>query len=190
MPSSLGHTLAGLTVASLFSASSGGADWQTVFFANAPDLDLLLGLLSADMGPDAEHGMATHSVGAALLAGGLAGAFERWRGGRFGPRFAQTTTAYASHLYLDYLSKESAMGDGMMLLWPASRRRIASEHVWFRTITSKSRKRGFVLGLFNKNNAGALLREAASLGPVLWLARRIRGCAFAVSGQAMTGQAT
>lgn len=174
MPSPFGHTLAGLAVASLLGAPSGRDGWQTVFLANVADVDLLPGLFGGGMGPDAEHGMATHSLGAALLTGTLAGAATRWRGGRFGPRFAQATTAYASHLFLDYLGKESAIGDGMMLFWPVSRRRIASEHSWFRTITSKSRKRGFVLGLCNLNNVAALLGEAAVLGPALWLARRLR----------------
>lgn len=173
MPSPLGHTLAGLAVDALFNPPDRRHRVQAVFFANAPDMDLLPGLLGISR--NEKHGHGTHSLGAAVAAGVLVATYDGCcRGRRFGPGFAQVAAAYASHLLLDYLGKEAAIGDGMMLYWPVSRRRIASEHAWFRTIESKSKERGFVLGLFNRHNAGALLREAAVLGPVLWLAERLR----------------
>lgn len=168
MPSPLGHSIAGLAVAELFRYREGHVRRQALLTANAADLDMLPGLLTSRH-PDATHARASHSAGAALIAGVAAGTLARLRGRRFLPRFLQAVTAYGSHVLLDYLGKES--DDGMPLLWPFSDRQIASGHAWFKTIRSYSRRRGFWLGLLNRSNVGALLREAGALAPVYLAAR-------------------
>ena len=50
-----------------------------------------------------------------------------------------------------------------------------SEHHWFETIISYSKKRGFWLGLLNRSNVGALAREAAVTVPAYLAARLVGG---------------
>ena len=166
MPSPIGHSLAGLTVAELFQRKD---RLPAVFWANAPDVDMLVGLKKKN--PVAWHGHQTHSLGAALAAGLTASVLARLTGGKLGASFLEGTTAYASHLLLDYLGKQA--GDGMPLLWPLSNRRWASEQAWFSTITSRSRERGFLLGLLSEHNLKAVAWEVGSLLPIYLLARSI-----------------
>ena len=140
---------------------------QAVFWANAPDVDMLVGLRKKN--PGAWHGHQTHSLGAALAAGVVAGALAKLSGGKFVPSFLESTGAYASHLLLDYLGKQT--GDGMPLLWPLSDRQWASDQAWFATITSRSRVRGFLLGLLSERNLRAAAWEVGSLLPVYLLVR-------------------
>ena len=169
MPSTLGHSIAGLAVAELFQYREGRVRSQAVLMANAADLDLLPGLLTRRH-PNAKHARASHSLGAAFIAGTGAGLLARVRGCRFGPRFLQAVAAYSSHVLLDYLGKHPP-DDGVPLYWPLSDRQHAAEGEWFKTIRSYSKKRGFWLGLFNRSNVGALLREAAVTMPLYLMAR-------------------
>ena len=170
MPSTLGHTVAGLAVAELFQYREGRVRTQAMMMANAADLDMLPGLLTRRH-PNAAHARASHSFGAAVIAGLGAGALARMRGRRFLPRFLQAVSAYGSHVLLDYLGKQSA--DGVPLFWPLTSRRYASDRAWFKTIISHSKKRGFWLGLVNRSNVGALSRELAVTVPAYLVARAI-----------------
>lgn len=143
-----------------------------MLLANAPDIDMLPGLLDRSRPPNAAHGKASHSLGAAIVTACVVGGYDRVRGCSFWRRCTRAATAYASHLFLDYLGKESK--DGMPLLWPLSDRRIASRHAWFRTIVSRGRERGFWLGLLTRRNLRAVVREVSVLLPALWLVRRLK----------------
>jgi len=172
VPSTLGHTIAGLAVAELFQYREGRVRRQAVLMANVADLDILPGLLTRRP-PDATHGRVSHSFGAAIIAGAGAGLSAKARGRRFGPRFLQAVAAYGSHVALDYLGKVPE--DGLPIWWPLSDRSHASEHHWFETIISYSKERGFWLGLFNRSNVGALAREAAVTVPAYLAARLVGG---------------
>lgn len=167
MPSPIGHTIAGLAVAELACEKGRRRTGQAVFFANAPDIDLLVGVIKKN--PSGWHAHQTHSVGAALAAGVGAGLLARLAGRKFIPSFLESTGAYASHLLLDYLGKKQV--DGMPLLWPFTKRRWASEYAWFPTILSHSRERGFFAGLLLWHNLKAVAWEVGALLPVYLLAR-------------------
>jgi membrane-bound metal-dependent hydrolase YbcI (DUF457 family) len=121
MPSPLGHALAGIGTGLLAGgpvppASSGraGPAWldrpggRALLFAVAacaPDLDLLLGT----------HNGASHSVGAALLAGLAVWAWTRR------PRLAlAVAAAWGSHVLLDWFNHDDSPPLGVMALWPFS----------------------------------------------------------------------
>lgn len=169
MPSPVGHALAGRIVSELCGRC--GSIGSTVFWACAPDLDMLPGLLDREKQPDAAHAKATHSLGSALVAAGVSGVLGHLQGRRFGRCCMEAFAAYASHLLLDVLGKEAA--EGLPLLWPLSRRRFGLPHVWFPTIISNTQEHGFWRGLLARQNAKALGREVVVLLPLLLAARRI-----------------
>lgn len=171
MPSPVGHALAGLIVAEHLDLDNRRQRLETVLWACAADIDIVPGLLRAN--PGAAHAKASHSIGAAVLAGVGAGLFTWWRRRSFFPRFTEVTVAYTSHLVLDYLGKESSQG-GMMLFWPFSQQRVGSRYRWFSTILSESRERGFWKGLFLLHNMKAVAREVLSLGAFRLLLRRLK----------------
>ncbi len=172
MPSPVGHALAGWVVSELFRRN--GPRGPAIFWACAPDLDMLPGLLHREKRPDAAHAKATHSLGGALVAGSVSGVLGRLRGRHFGPYCLEASAAYASHLLLDVLGKEAE--EGLPLLWPLSRRRIGLPHVWFPTIVSNTQEHGFWRGLLTRHNVKALAREISALLPLLlavhWIEKR------------------
>lgn len=169
MPSPVGHALAGLTVAELLGPSA-SRRLRCTLIACAADADVLAGLF--DGAPASKHARATHSLAAAAAVSVSAGLWRWMDGHRFGRATVEAAAAYGSHLLLDYLGKKD--GEGMELFWPFSQRRTASEHAWFATITSGSKRGGFWKGLLSRHNARAMAREGASLLPLWWAARRIR----------------
>jgi membrane-bound metal-dependent hydrolase YbcI (DUF457 family) len=83
--------------------------------AVAPDLDLLVGT----------HRGASHSLGAALIAGAIAATL--WSAFAAPPLRRETlrvglsaTLAWASHILLDWLSNDTRAPIGIMALWPIS----------------------------------------------------------------------
>lgn len=165
MPSPIGHTLLGLTIEALLAEDGRGRRGTAAFWANAPDMDMAAGLIEGR--PGAWHAHETHSVGAALAAGLAAGLLAWARGGAFRASFVSGTAAYASHVLLDFMGKRQE--DGMPILWPFSRRRVASPRAWFSTITSRSRERGFFRGLLSLHNLSAVTWEVVTLAPLLIL---------------------
>jgi membrane-bound metal-dependent hydrolase YbcI (DUF457 family) len=171
MPSPVGHTLAGLALADAFGLND-RRRLETVLWANAPDLDMIPGLIGDH--PDATHADATHSLGATLLVATGAGVIARIRGRSAASAFGRAAAAYGSHLLLDYLGKESSE-DGMQLFWPASKREVASRHEWFPTIVSENRRYGFWKGLLLWHNVKAVAREVGTLAPFWGATRAGRG---------------
>jgi membrane-bound metal-dependent hydrolase YbcI (DUF457 family) len=107
VPSPIGHVLGGIA-----------AGWGVVprrdmagaailsAVASVPDLDLLIH----------SHRGESHSVGAALVAGGIAWIATRQ------PRWgAAVALAWASHVLLDWLSNDTRPPLGVMALWPFTR---------------------------------------------------------------------
>jgi hypothetical protein len=141
------------------------------FAAAFPDFDLLF----------SSHRTYTHSIAAVVMFGVVAWFVFRgqvplppWR-----TRAAVTlAAAYASHLLLDWLGKDSATPAGLMALWPLSSRFYQSGLDLFQEVSRRYWNADeFILG-----NLGAVGWEVLILGPIAgvawWIHRR-----FMVDGQ-------
>jgi len=118
VPSPLAHFLFGLT-AHVSSARADDLGWRrrtaiTVAAAIAPDLDFVFKAFGL-----AVHQGASHSVGAALLAGAavwmVAGVLGQPRSGALG--FA-AALGWMSHVILDLLNLDTHPPIGLLALWP------------------------------------------------------------------------
>ena len=122
MPSPLAHAIAGLTVHVLTSRSRASISdrWRaslTVAAALAPDLDLAFKYVDGRN----HHNDEMHSIGAALVAAGLAWAFLKLRGrGEALATAASVLLGWSSHLLLDYLNVDTHPPIGLLALWPFS----------------------------------------------------------------------
>ena len=117
MPSPVGHALGGLTAAFLINsftrrpALTAGLLAASAVIAVAPDLDILVH----------SHRTYTHSVGGVAIVGLAAWMILRTRpAGAAGA--AALTAAYASHLALDWTSKDTSLPSGLTVLWPFTSR--------------------------------------------------------------------
>lgn len=152
MPSPLGHALGGLAAGWLVAGRE--APWRravpaALVFAGtavAPDFDLLIG---AHRGP-------SHSVAAAVLAGLVA--YAATRRSRMA---AAVAAAYASHILLDWLGRDTMPPIGVMALWPFSREYFESTLHLFRAIS-----RRHWLPEFWVLTVRAVLREVVILLPL------------------------
>ena len=120
MPSPVAHFLTGLTV-HVATAPAKDLGWRfrtaiTVAAAIAPDLDLALKPLGV-----AVHQGASHSVGAAVIAG-LAVALVSFMGGssRWRSLGLAAFLGWMSHLAIDVLNVDTHPPIGIMALWPLS----------------------------------------------------------------------
>jgi membrane-bound metal-dependent hydrolase YbcI (DUF457 family) len=138
-----------------------------VFAAAAADLDLVLRFVDGRN----HHQGASHSIGAAVIAGVAGAVLARIAGW---PRPAAlglaAGAAWLSHVALDFVGSDTHPPIGLMALWPFDGSYHKSPFILFmdvgRSLTWETAR----------NNAWAALREAAILGPVLaacwWLRRR------------------
>ena len=113
MPSPVGHALGGLAAAFVVDSLARRPTLTlpllaaSAVMAVAPDLDILAG----------SHRTYSHSVGAAAIVGVVSWLALRARG-LSGAAAAVSTAAYASHLPLDWLSKDTSYPSGLTGLWP------------------------------------------------------------------------
>jgi membrane-bound metal-dependent hydrolase YbcI (DUF457 family) len=126
--------------------------------AIAPDLDLLIGT----------HRGASHSVGAAVIAGVVA-----WLASR-SPRWAAAAAAaWTSHVLLDWLSNDTRPPVGIMALWPATHSYYKAAIEIFPPVSRRYWESRFWL-----YNLRAVVTEIVILGPiaaaVVWRSRRAR----------------
>ena len=126
--------------------------------AIAPDLDLLVGA----------HREASHSLGAALIAGGIAALAARRHRARWG---AAVAVAWASHVLLDWLSNDTRPPIGVMALWPVSGAYFKAAVEIFPPVSRRYWETRFWI-----DNLHALIVELLVLGPialaVVWRRRR------------------
>ena len=182
MPSPVGHALGGAIVALVASPSSSAAPLRSfagrhlaltcALAACLPDIDFLWG----------RHGMETHSLGAALLAGLLALAVTRGRE----PRLAiAVALAWASHVLFDWLGSDTTPPLGVMALWPLSQDFYFGNAFLFAAIS-----RRYWLEGFWRHNLMAVVTEVLMLGPLYWAVRRARmgaGAAGSADSAGSTG---
>jgi len=113
MPSPIGHGLIGMSTAWTLIA---GAERRLVLacaiVAMLPDIDVLFGA----------HRGATHSLGAVLLVTAGAATFAAQRGLPIARIGIACGAAYASHLLLDWLGRDSSAPSGIQAFWPISSR--------------------------------------------------------------------
>jgi membrane-bound metal-dependent hydrolase YbcI (DUF457 family) len=133
---------------------------EALFFgtvAVAPDLDLLVGA----------HSAYTHSVGAVVLIVCLTLVVTRGRR----PRVALgVAAAWASHILLDWLGSDTSPPIGIMALWPFTDGFHQSSLFVFDAIS----RRYWLPQEFVWGNLRAVVREVVVLGPVAWVAWRLR----------------
>jgi membrane-bound metal-dependent hydrolase YbcI (DUF457 family) len=172
VPSPFAHFLFGVTT-HVATAPGGDLGWRRrstiiVVAAIAPDLDLVLKQAGL-----AAHQGASHSIGAAVIAGAVVAgvaALARW------PRPLALGLAgalgWASHLLLDLLNADTSLPIGLMALWPFTTAYYKVPWPIFldigRTLDWKT----------VRHDALALAWEAALLCPLLvwtWRARTGRG---------------
>lgn len=161
MPSPLGHALGGAAAAWLAGGRlREGLHAEAILFGSVamlPDLDLMVGA----------HSTYTHSIGAVILAAGLALSLTRGRA----PWLAVgVAAAWSSHILLDWLGSDTSPPIGIMALWPFTREFYQSPFFVFMAIT-----RRWWLPQFYTWNVVAALREMAILGPIALIVGVWRG---------------
>ena len=113
MPSPVGHALGGLTAAFVLNACARRPSLTPPLLAAAaliavvPDLDLLAG----------SHRTYSHSLGAVAIVFVVCWLALRLRDSSLAAATA-LTAAYASHIALDWLSKDTSHPAGLTALWP------------------------------------------------------------------------
>ena len=173
MPTPVGHALAGLAVAGLFSRSPRPKPAHAAvlaFCAAAPDLDLLLRFVDGVN----HHRAASHSLAAAAIVGVVASILRRT--GLDLPGGFAIAAAWASHVLLDYLGRDNSPPIGLMALWPFSSAFFASPVSVFYDIP-----RSFSAAAI-RHNIVAVLLELAILAPLAaaalfkarWYTTRVR----------------
>lgn len=165
MPSPVGHALgaiaAGWTVAAPATPRRTRV-WQMVWLAGlgiAPDFDLLID----------RHSKETHSIGAAVIAAGVATLLRLPIASSRARIFLAAFAAWVSHPLLDMFGEDSSPPIGVMLLWPFSKEHFKLPLSVFSSIYRQWREPGFTA-----HNLEAMLWEAAILVPVLLLVYALR----------------
>ncbi len=165
MPSPVGHALGGCLVALVAEVLL-----PTASDVRSPRRVLRLPLVTAAavaaVLPDvdflwARHGMETHSLGAAVLAGGLV----RWWRGPGGRWPAVVAAGWASHVLFDWLGSDDTAPLGVMALWPLS-----SESFFAYAYVFEAISRRYWLDGFLAHNTWAVTTEVLMLGPLVALA--------------------
>jgi membrane-bound metal-dependent hydrolase YbcI (DUF457 family) len=149
--------------ASWFRRAGNGLTLTCVALGAAADLDLLVPL-------SATHRTVTHSVGAVILVGAVAAALAA-NAHRPVARIAlMCAAAYATHLFLDWLSVDVSTPRGIQALWPFRRE-------WFISgidLFGQTERRHLWTVATTVTNLKAIAQEVAILGApvvVLWLVR-------------------
>ncbi len=171
MPSTLGHSLAGVLVneSRLFMLGKSHAQCVVIalVLANFADIDIIPGLFYGN--PNRFHHGVTHSFGAALIVGFLfALIFYKWQT-RFWSPFGFATLVYSSHLLLDILTIDTSYPFGVPLWWPVSSKYFIAPITIFSDVNKDSATATFFQSLFTTHNLFAALLEIVILGPIVLL---------------------
>jgi membrane-bound metal-dependent hydrolase YbcI (DUF457 family) len=161
MPSPLGHAIGGLVAAFAVDSIARRPRLTLPLLAAAavvavtPDLDLLVG----------SHRTYTHSIGAVAVIGLISWLVLRARHPRSAGA-AVLTAAYASHLLLDWLSKDTREPSGVTALWPFTAKYYQS--AW--TVFGETSRRYWLPEEFIISNIKTAIGEIALIAPLLFMA--------------------
>jgi len=166
MPSPLAHTAMGYLFLSRDQKRDllARLDWKPfavlALFANLPDFDLVLGLLTGNLGRFHHGKWVAHSFGAAVLAAAAVWIVLRLMGRSSAGRWSLACLLlYASHIALDFFSQDTGAPFGQMIFWPLSHQHFLSPVSVFSEI-----QRGAGV-FFAAHNLRAILWEAALFAP-------------------------
>jgi membrane-bound metal-dependent hydrolase YbcI (DUF457 family) len=151
VPSPVGHALGGVIVGQALAPS---ALLICAVAGVLPDIDFAWG----------GHNRETHSLGAAAIAGLVVFAWRR------SPRLAiAVTLSWASHVLFDWLGSDDTPPLGVMALWPLNSNFYFADAFVFEAIS-----RRYWLDNFIPHNSWAVLREIILLGPICFIAWKVR----------------
>jgi membrane-bound metal-dependent hydrolase YbcI (DUF457 family) len=151
MPSPVGHALGGIAAGwPLVPERTRRAATLLAAVAIAPDLDLIVGV----------HRGASHSLGAAVIAGAVMFALAPRDRGRWS---GAVTVAWASHVLLDWLSNDTRPPVGIMALWPFTQHYYKAAIEIFPPVSRK-----YWEARFWRYNAHALAVEVPVMGAIAW----------------------
>ena len=172
MPSPIGHSLSGILLYQIFNRQNVKYDTRRlllfVLFTNLPDIDLALGFFVNN--PSLYHQSISHSLGASVLTGFIAGIMLKRKNELYLNSFLLFFTLYFSHVILDYLASASdtSYPFGVAFLWPLSHDYYIFPAMIFLDIWRGSSNETFFSGLFNLHNLWAVLIELSLfLPPIL-----------------------
>ena len=188
MPLPIAHSLAAGALYKGLDADTGKTGWRrlvlAVVIANAPDLDLIPGILVGE--PSRYHHGWTHSIGMVLLVSLIGAAVARaghcWplrrrQSGAWATAF-MVGLLWASHLLLDSFTEDTSPPAGPPVLWPLMARHFVF-WPWFPYVDKLDGKGGpleFVGSLMSVHNLWAVSVELLTLvpvvGAVVWWRRR------------------
>lgn len=177
MPTPVGHAMAGVAVA-WFAERWRPRQSSDTASLSVTRLAVICGVLGAAADLDlffGSHRSFTHSLTFAVFVWIAAGLAARW----LRLPALQTATicaaAYASHILLDWLGKDSSPPGGLMVWWPFVRTSYQSGLDLFAEVSRRYwNPREFLIGNFS-----SVAREVAILGPILVLAWMVRRRGFA-----------
>ncbi|MGE0450230.1 MAG: metal-dependent hydrolase [Vicinamibacterales bacterium] len=180
MPSPLGHLLAGLAVG--WSLDSTPRRARTPARAERPALGwpgltpLALGCAAAAALPDADlllpiaHRTVTHSLTATFVLLIIVAGVTRWVTGRARWRIAAAiAAAHATHILMDWLGADPFPPAGLQMFWPFDSRFVIAPVELFPGV-----ERNFSKPEVITSNVYAAVIELALMGPVAWMAWRLR----------------
>ena len=186
MPLPISHSLAAGAIYTAMDADGDLRGWRRLLMAiglaNAPDLDLLPGLLAGD--PNRFHRGASHSliiaVGVGLVVAAVAWYARRWewrlRGnlpsGLYGTAL-NVALLVGSHVLLDALTTDPSPPVGEQMLWPVSDAWIQFYPLFERAdkVVGQASAGEFLRSLVSMHNARAMVLEVVLVGPFLLWAR-------------------
>lgn len=172
MPTPVGHALGGVAAAFLVNSAARRPGLPPRMFlaaiavAVAPDLDLLVG----------SHRTYTHSLGGTMVVAVLAAWLLR-RHPKTAAFACAIAAAHASHVWLDWLGKDTSRPPGLMLFWPFSRSFFVSGLDLFGEVS----RRYWLPEQFILGNLQVLawelfvLMPIATLAWILWSGRTLKG---------------
>ncbi|MEL7034125.1 MAG: metal-dependent hydrolase [Cyanobacteria bacterium J06592_8] len=175
MPSPIGHSLAGFC-GYIFAQSHISKRhrlstlFTSVFIANAPDLDILIGIaLQGD--PKIFHRQATHSLIVAVLVGLLTALitysiqFKHWKS-----LSLWVGGLYTSHIILDLMVADDVFPLGVQAFWPLTSDYLISPLTIFRGFDyGGSGLLGFLFSLITFQNLISVVQEIVILVPCIIL---------------------
>lgn len=185
MPLPIAHSLAGVAVYKGLDADGTLVTWPrlvlAVVIANAPDLDMVPGILLGE--PNRYHHVGfSHSAVAAVviaLVVGMAAAAAgvRWpvagrRWSAIGGTALMVALLLLSHVVLDAFTEDFRLPYGVPMFWPLSGVAVQI-HPWFPYVEKLGGGGGplqFVASLLNVHNLYAVAWEVLTLAPVVALA--------------------